>query len=130
VATGFDASYFAKRQAKTTPSLVAEKSELDVSSPRSSKQEEKALSEIDMELDDDQTDEHHFGNEEEKPIPNIWSIDSEDDDHSDGKDDKASDDHHDIVSSDDLEDELEKPSFLRRLGRKHKESDPDDPSGD
>jgi cell division protein FtsZ len=137
VATGFDASYFAKRQEKPARSgLVTEKSELDVSSPRSSRQEEKALSEINMDLSDDQPPEHDFTNEE-KPIPNIWSIDEPETDNDSVAADSSTDntptrsvDHPSVVSSDLEDEELEKPSFLRRLSRKRHDSEPDDPSSD
>jgi cell division protein FtsZ len=143
VATGFDASYFAKRQIKPANTVVNEKSDLDISSPTSAKQEEKTLSEIDMDLDDEQKGEHDFS-KEEKNIPNIWSIDSgaeEENDDTDNTDDhrgdKDDDDNEDqdsenessIVSSA-LEEDLEKPSFLRRLSRRRKDSDPEDPSGE
>lgn len=130
VATGFDDSYFAKRGEKPTRSLVSEKSNLDVSSPRTSKQEEKTLSEIDMDLDDDGGGDNHADFTKEAHMPNIWSIDEDKKDKSDkDKDDQdnndgSSRDHEDAVSSD-IEDELEKPSFLRRLGRRHKDDESD-----
>ncbi|HEX4773961.1 MAG TPA: cell division protein FtsZ [Candidatus Saccharimonadales bacterium] len=139
VATGFDASYFAKQRSTDKPvstaSLVTEKSNLDISTPASAKQEEKALSEIDMDLGDDEAAEPDFGSEE-KEIPNIWAIHDEDDDGTNKKsDDRQSSDDNDVdevISSGSLEEELEKPSFLRRLGRKRKGSDsePDDPSAE
>lgn len=134
VATGFDASYFAKRnETPSSPKAVSEKSDLDVTSPKSSKQEEKTLAEIDMNLGDDQPVEHEDFTSE-KPIPNIWSIHDDEDDSSDtAKDDKADEDsdHHSVVTSN-LEDELEKPSFLRRLRRKKndEESEEDEPKGE
>ncbi len=139
VATGFDASYFAKRQETPTSkkSLVSERSDLDVSTPKTSKQEEKALSELDMSLENES--DAHADFSDDKAIPNIWSMhddeeESKTDDHdSDDKksDDKSDDSQHDIVSSD-IESELEKPSFLRRLGRrkKHDEESEDEPKGD
>jgi cell division protein FtsZ len=125
VATGFDDSYFAKRGEKPVRSLVSEKSDLDVTSPKTSKAEEKTLAEIDMDLGDSSAD-HHADFTKETTMPNIWSID-EDDADKDKKDDKDTDkkddsDDHEVVTSD-LEDELEKPSFLRRLGRRHKDDD-------
>jgi cell division protein FtsZ len=128
VATGFDASYFAARGEKPSNKTVSERSELDISSPKSLKQEEKTLSEIDMELDNDQP-EGHEDFTSDAPIPNIWAL--HDDENDDGKDraDK-SDDDHEVVSSD-LEDELEKPSFLRRLRRrKNEDSDDEEPKGE
>jgi len=130
VATGFDASYFAKRGEKPKRSLVSERSDLDVSSPRSSKQEEKTLSEIDMDLGDGDRD-AQTDFTQETPMPNIWSIDEEEDkkteesdsgDSDEAKDEHADTDDHDVVTSD-LEDELEKPSFLRRIGRRRKNDD-------
>jgi len=135
VATGFDASYFNKREQKSARSIVTEKSDLDVSSPASAKNEEKTLAEIDMDLDDKSSEEHDF-QKDESTIPNIWSIDSDDDDDdsddedkkdsSSNNDDDDSDDHQAVSKS--MEEELEKPSFLRRLGRRKKDSEPDDPA--
>lgn len=137
VATGFDAAYYGKRDDSGVPAsshAVVERSGLDVNTPKTAKQEEKALSEIDMNLDEDKNEEHSdFSSDftSDKPIPNIWSLPDEDedkkkdssdsDDSSNPKDDdKPSDD---AVVSSDLEDELEKPSFLRRLSRRKKEDD-------
>jgi cell division protein FtsZ len=131
VATGFDASYFAKREtggsaaSKTTASGPT----LD-NVNATSKSDEKALSEIDMNLGDDK--EAHEDFTRETPMPNIWSIHDDDD-----NDSKSADDHdqdtaadeneseHGVVTSD-LEDELDKPSFLRRLGRRRKDDKADD----
>lgn len=140
VATGFDAAYYGKRDesgAVVTSSPVAERSDLDVSTPKTAKQEEKTLSEIDMNLDEDKPAEHEDFTSD-KPIPNIWSLPDDDDDGSAKKDESDSDDKKDddtkstensVVSSD-LEDELEKPSFLRRLSsRRKKDDDKDDSFG-
>jgi cell division protein FtsZ len=139
VATGFDASYFAKREEKSgsKKSHVSEKSELEVSTPKTSKLEEKTLSEIDMSLEN--VSDAHASFSDDNAIPNIWSMhededDSKEDKKSEDKPDKSDnniDDENDVVSSD-LEDELEKPSFLRRLGRrkKHDDSEADDPKGE
>lgn len=133
VATGFDASYFTKRAERPTPAakLVTEKSDLDVSSPKTAKQEEKALSEIDMDLgDDEKTEGHEDFTSDDAPIPNIWAIhDDEDEDKAKKTDDDETDDQSIVTSSE--EDELEKPSFLRRLARRKKgDSEPDDPKGE
>lgn len=137
VATGFDASYFAKRDQKAAPALVSERSDLDVTSPKSSKQEEKTLSEIDMDLSDDQPTASDF--HDDTPMPNIWSIhDEEDQDTKPKDDDNKTDDRHEdqasgTVVASGLEEELEKPSFLRRLSRRKKDSDEDlndEPKGD
>lgn len=137
VATGFDASYFAKRTADSgSASRNRGKSaatSLNADTPTTSKQDEKALSEIDMNLDDDQAAEHDFTRD--NPIPNIWSIHDEDesedkakssdDSGADKSDDGDEENAHGEVVTSSLEEELEKPSFLRRLGRRHKDDDED-----
>lgn len=125
VATGFDASYFTKRTERTTDSLAATPAKPALNSlDTTSKQDEKALSEIDMNLGDDKAPHEDFTSD--TAIPNIWSIhDDEDkkDEDRGGQDDDSDDDHAAIITGN-LEDDLEKPSFLRRLrSRRHKESD-------
>ncbi len=134
VATGFDASYYAKRS-DDTPGASAALPPSPVAAT-ASKQDEKAMSEIDMNLGDGQ--EHASDFSKDTPIPNIWTIaDQEDDskttddagpnDSDDPSDDTDSADEP-VISSH-LEDDLEKPSFLRRLGRRNK-NDHDDKSDD
>lgn len=145
VATGFDASYYSKRSTQSdTPRYTKPVSELDNPS-LSSKQDEKALSEIDMNLDDDKEPSTDFSRESN--MPNIWAIDDDadkdktDDDSGDrdqhaskgDNDDSDKDDDHEssssgsgsVVTSVADEDDLEKPSFLRRLAKRRKESDKD-----
>ncbi len=144
VATGFDASYYGKRSptAVTSSSRAADGGP-SLSSPatRTTKQDEKALAEIDMNLDaGDDAGSHDFTSDH--TMPNIWSIhDDEDKDKEDetadhhttaagshigsSASDHAADSSTDVVSTS-LEDDLEKPSFLRRLSRRKK--DEDDPS--
>lgn len=127
VATGFDASYYAKQRgnrATAAPVVTA--------SGNATKQDEKALSEIDMNLDDEDTPEFH---KDTSAMPNIWSLDDDEDKQDEAPatpaDDRdtISDDHEVVTGS--LEDDLEKPSFLRRLGRRRKaDSDAEDTSGD
>ncbi len=135
VATGFDASYFAKRTGSSgrTSTASSKGPSLDNST---SKSDDKALSEIDMNLGDDK--EPHSDFSRETPMPNIWSIhDEEDEDAKPADDDKdkvpssdESDSDHEVVTSGELEDELDKPSFLRRLGRRHKDDDHHKPEAD
>lgn len=132
VATGFDASYFAKRQAP--PKKTAKKTaapELEPIGATTTKQDEKALSEIDMDLDDNENSEHDFT--KEASIPNIWSIHDDDDNEGEGDQadedtstGKATDDETASVVTGSLEDELEKPSFLRRLSRRRSKDQPAD----
>lgn len=124
VATGFDASYYAERVAP------AEEAPAPASTP-----DEGSISEINMDLDE-AADHSDFSNE--APMPNIWTI--EDDEHKEESDnDKPSTDHqkddHPAVVTSDLDDDLEKPSFLRRLAKRradaNKTSDSDDePKGE
>lgn len=142
VATGFDASYYAKRTEEGT----AITSEPVVPTPASpilaSRQDEKTLSEIDMNLDDDKDDEHDFISEK-SAMPNVWSLDDDEekDKHADkptvSDEDKESepthlDDNgdHDVRSDNpiiasSLDEDLERPSFLRRLSRRSKTGDDD-----
>ena len=105
VATGFDASYFAQRKADVIPAT----------SPREAKNDEKVMSDIDMTLDT--TPATDFTSDE--PMPNIWSID--DDEHKDDSDNEHEHDesHDEPIISSGIDDELEKPSFLRRLKKRH-----------
>lgn len=131
VATGFDASYFASRN-NTGASIAAAPAPVSLATPPTTKQDEKALAEINMNLDDTTDDHHDFT--KETPMPNIWSIDEDDDedkksddskDDNDDDDDKDSDKEPEVVTSS-LEEDLEKPSFLRRLAKRHKDALPKD----
>jgi hypothetical protein len=93
------------------------------------------MSEIDMKLDDDQASDFNS----ETPMTNIWALHDEDEDkHEDDKKDKGhdkkssqddEDEEHEVVTSN-LEDDLEKPSFLRRLSRRGKSQDSEDKESD
>jgi cell division protein FtsZ len=107
VATGFDASYFTKRSA---PSPLAAESEPSTSvvAPEPTATD-KEMENIDMELQDHAEAASDFHND--TPVPNIWSIDEKDDEKADDTTSEP------VVSSHD-EDELERPSFLRRLTKR------------
>lgn len=124
VATGFDASYYAKRDeadALPTPSFSAP-------SP-SSTPDESTMAGIDMNLDDANPAASDFSSD--TPMPNIWTIsdDKADDvsssyDAANGSDSNNSDDDEPparVISGSGLDEDLEKPSFLRRLAKRHKE---------
>jgi cell division protein FtsZ len=111
VATGFDASYFSKRQliGDETPAAVDKPAAAPVATAT-----DEDMSDIDMTLD---TTENATDFKSETPMANIWTIDED-------EDDKTILDSHDAIVSDSMEDELEKPSFLRRLkkrGQDHKQ---------
>jgi hypothetical protein len=110
VATGFDASYFANRVLPGR-SGTDEKSDADEPKPKKRAAGDKPLVEsdvagLDMTLDDNHTDAADFTSE--SPMPNIWSIDSDDHDDSNGG----------PVIGTPADDELERPSFLRRLKKR------------
>lgn len=128
VATGFDASYYAKRgeEDATTPSTPALAPVVTTS-----KQDEKAMSEIDMNLNDDSGEESHDFTKE-TAMPNIWSIDEKSEEETTAKDEplseayKADEDEkssEESVVTSSLEEDLEKPSFLRRLSRRKKDEE-------
>lgn len=132
VATGFDASYFANRQAVSTQLPSATADDQTVSQPMESvtKTTEKDMEAIDMSIaepENEQTEQAaDFKNE--SPMPNIWAI-NHDEDPAAGPKDKDEDSNiqlHKPVISDDDEDELEKPSFLRRLARRRSKVDSED----
>ncbi len=117
VATGFDAAYFSARDvAATIPesstAVVAEKSPDD----------ENVMQGIDMDLGDDkQTEEFH----KETPMPNIWTLEGEKEEAKENSNKKSENSSKTSLLGDpsESEDELEKPSFLRRLKSKRNKSD-------
>jgi cell division protein FtsZ len=137
VATGFDASYFAAKRNDAAP-LVA------VPSPVTSRQEETAMSDIDMNLDvADHTAAASSDFSRETAMPNIWALDDKEDDTEanaeepqsketdayGGNNSSRSSFTGGIVTSN-LEEDLEKPSFLRRLSRRHKDDEDTAPGVD
>jgi cell division protein FtsZ len=139
VATGFDASYFAKVQ---QDSVAAAFGGNDVSTTAShvrgdSQSDDKTISDIDMDLDPAKPVTADFTTE--TPIPNIWTIDEPEEDEDEKNDSSSTQlnkDRSNSNSSDDLssaaiignnlEDDLEKPSFLRRLAKRRKDEDSTD----
>ncbi len=133
VATGFDASYFAQRQqgtldgnpvasSQTTPAVTAPVED--------TKPSDSDMTAINMDLDAHHEEASDFASD--KPMPNIWNID----DTTKDEDDEPTPEVHDDITkaqpviSADTEDELEKPSFLRRLANRRKEEDKTDKSED
>jgi cell division protein FtsZ len=135
VATGFDASYFGNRRtaeevaaAPTTvsPELLDETPASDVATPGSTvthtatQQPEPDLTAVDMSLDDAPATDF----KSDATMPNIWTID-------DDIGSNAHMPHQDFggpISNNDSavpqqDEELEKPSFLRRLTKRHRDND-------
>lgn len=125
VATGFDAAYYAKRTAAadlglinstmTSPGLSDDSAQAPV------KNDDSVMSGIDMNLDESPHDDS-FTND--TPMPNIWAID-DDKDKKDNQNDVVRDNHPNPLFSSDSDDELERPSFLRRLRGRKKAEDHD-----
>jgi cell division protein FtsZ len=145
VATGFDASYYAKRPEGEDETEAVATAPVTTPAPAAfttTRQDEKALSEIDMNLEDDEPKSTDFSSE--TPMPNIWAIHDEEEeadkktkkDDEDKADKKARDEEnkeqdeseaeHEGVVTSSLEDDLEKPSFLRRLSRRSKTTERDE----
>ena len=111
VATGFDAAYFANRSAAPTD-LSSSASTPSVPKPT----DDSVIQDIDMQLDGQDKAAKEFQNE--KPMPNIWTLDQEEDKDEPQTDTKPT---QAFVGGSAEEDELEKPAFLRQsssfLGR-------------
>lgn len=125
VATGFDASYFSKRQ---LPKGMDETEAKEAAPPATaaaneiaSRDEEAALSSFDMSLDDEGK---QVDLKAEEPMPNIWAIDNEQ-----GKPASPSQPVVASQQSDD-DDELDRPSFLRRLKGLKKRNPEEKPQSD
>ncbi len=149
VATGFDAAYYAKRSSATdtvsgaapayTSTASATSSARDDSrTPISMRSDDSVMSDLDMNLDEPSKDDSFSSN---MPMPNIWAI--EDENHGDNHNGDNHDTHDDgqgsnndtssqpVFGSDNQEDELERPSFLRRLrGRRKSEDDKNNDKND
>jgi cell division protein FtsZ len=117
VATGFDASYFSNRNAPSAASIAAPEPVISTPSAAAATTvtaSDKEMEDIDMDLKEHAESASDFHSNE--PMPNIWSIDEKE---ADKDDEKIS---HAIVSAHD-EDELERPSFLRRLTKRSVKKD-------
>ncbi len=113
VATGFDASYFTKRQAsEPVQSSSDEKTNIQ--------KDDDDIKGLDMSLEQKApeitTDAHDFHSD--SPMPNIWAIDQEEQQKSDPVTNEATElaEHKD----------LDKPSFLRRLRKRAQPQKTDD----
>jgi cell division protein FtsZ len=113
VATGFDATYFAKRVEQTPLTSVSQSTP---ESDQSEKVNETPVGDINMELDsnsDQQDAVHDFHSD--VTVPNIWSLD-----HENSIQESEQNTDNSIEES-----ELEKPSFLRRLKKRRSDKEND-----
>ena len=114
VATGFDESYYATRDAKAAELLRRSRSH-EHPGERSAQVDDAAMKDLDMELKEPaETGMEDFHNDD---TPNIWAL--PDDINGVAQDAGAEDDN-----------ELDKPSFLRRLTGRHKTQADDTPAND
>ncbi len=120
VATGFDASYYANRSKQTTE--LAKEEEDITDKGLKSETEEREIGDINMDLE--QTDSAADFHSDDSTVPNIWSLNHPEEAGS--KPDKNDDEP--VIFTSPEEEELQKPSFLRRLksrGKKPKKEDAD-----
>lgn len=114
VATGFDESYFANRrlpkEKEATKTVKEEPETMDPAAAQHNIPQKEDLKELNMDLD--QPHDNSMGSEEfhsEPTVPNIWALHKDDENNETEKNgDKSAEEPS-------PEDELEKPSFLRRL---------------
>jgi cell division protein FtsZ len=123
VATGFDAAYFVKQEEKNPTLIGALNDDSEVS------KDDSVMSDINTTLDEDKP-KIISDLDSREPIPNIWDIDNDNDNDNHHKKDER-DEKEDINDSptyttSSMEDEeLEKPSFLRRLANRHTKNQDD-----
>jgi len=137
VATGFDASYFANRAADTNQASSAAVGQgvsglagsqlsqglsplvppAQTSTASTAASDERMMANIDMDLDVEKPDDKtSFGNE--SPMPNIWSLDNRrEDEPAPEPDNQSETPPAPVVQGGSIMDdeELERPSFLRRI---------------
>ncbi len=124
VATGFDASYFANRGAGKSSDDTPVMTNPQPSMVSAHTKADDEMGKIDMSLDEqtDSADDFHSDNN----IPNIWTLSD------DGADDSTKPSPSRDTSNKDDDDEetdkdtLDKPSFLRRLTKRYKDTDDKD----
>lgn len=130
VATGFDASYFARATKESTTKTSSQESY----KPTVGDDVDEALTaDVNMDLDQDKEDDGLGEFKPDKDAPSIWTLDSHNN-HNNSSDDSNGDNETSTNSDGDDknkeqsdsdkkedEDELEKPSFLRRFKRNKNE---------
>lgn len=119
VATGFDAAYFANRQ--TAGSLTDPAATTTTDTPELEEEQitTKHVTDLDMDLDAAEHTKHTADFHSDTPLPNIWTLDQPEEDT--GRDSLFN--NNSSVVSDHEADELERPSFLRRLKNRRNKSD-------
>lgn len=117
VATGFDSSYYAPAAQQQVAAPVA-------ATPMVSED----LSSINTDLTEQDHPATDFSND--KPMPNIWTIEeTPSDDQPTETNHSEENDNHAVVSSHD-DDDVDKPSFLRRLAKRRQPGSDEEPRGE
>lgn len=118
VATGFDASYYAERTSSHNSDSGVSSGPQQRDDSVGAKAADSDMSGIDMSLEDRQGNDDFAS--DNTPVPNIWTIDQPDDSHSYIPQTKTikPDDNDDEVREQEEDEELERPSFLRRLKKR------------
>ena len=118
VATGFDASYFSERKADE-PVSVTTSSNQPASSTVDKMSDEGVMKDIDMDLDEKKDNDFT----KDTPMPNIWSLDREEESNKSSEEKNSSNTATVFTADPNKEEELEKPSFLRRLKSRRQKKD-------
>ena len=109
VATGFDDTYYANRDEATEKTAT-------ISTPKPNTPKSSDMKSLDMDLPEQDAAK---ALEDDTPMPNIWSMHEDEDVDKDEKSENSDNKIHDKTDPEETnEDELEKPSFLRRLTRR------------
>lgn len=123
VATGFDASYFSRTPVEST-GLVNQVEQTAVS--QTNDFNESDIQDVDMDLESGENEDGGLGDfsRDKDAAPSIWSLDTKSEDDNSSQEDNNSDssesshdDKDEDKDKDSVEDELDKPSFLRRFKR-------------
>lgn len=141
VATGFDASYFSGRGGIPMDDEMAAPASSAVSAPSAAPKSDDDMAKIDTSLDAAQEAAADFKSD---TMPNIWTLDDSDTSDTDDTTERRPEhreavvppapvpmsalpvDDDDHPARPDHDDELEKPSFLRRLTKRHKDTEDTD----
>lgn len=127
VATGFDDTYFSNRNALKGLSTPA--SSTPTSSFSQHSQTDDDITDIDMDLHDEKSSENDLS--KDTPMPNIWTLDDQNEEENKpfagSNTNKSLPTDTTYTSTNSIEeDELEKPSFLRRLTKRRQQKDAED----
>ncbi|MCA1806984.1 MAG: hypothetical protein LC687_03905, partial [Actinobacteria bacterium] len=119
VATGFDAAYFANRSIKQGSSSESSSPAVNMQKSKDTKpasDDDDAIKDIDMDLDKPKDSNRSFDSDD-AAMPNIWSLDHDPSNNQNDKNKSATDNKsaNDSEAKNIDEDELDKPSFLRRI---------------